>query len=500
MTPATAMPDLLELRARDAARLVAEGELSAAELATAYLDRIEADADGDDIGAYLHTDREATAASAAASADAPGLDDGPGTALRGVPIGLKDLLSTVDMPTTCGSRILEGFRPVYDASTVARVRRAGLVNLGKLNMDEFAMGSSNENSAYRPVRNPWDTTRVPGGSSGGSAAAVAAGHAPWTLGSDTGGSIRQPAALCGIVGMKPTYGVVSRYGLVAFASSLDQIGPMTKDVEDCANLLSVIAAPDPADTTCVGPREPVRLTKKERLDGVRLGLPTQFMAEGIDPDVKAVIEENLRQAVELGAAVVDVDLPHAEYALAAYYLIAPAEASSNLARFDGVRYGLRAEGVETVGEMFDATRAQGFGPEVQRRIMIGTYALSSGYYDAYYGQAQKVRTLIARDFAKAFERCDLIVGPTSPSAAFAIGEKSGDPLAMYANDICTIPVNLAALPGMSIPSGLVDGLPVGFQIIGPAFSENRMLDAAWTLEQAFGFDVVPPRLVAPTGT
>ena len=483
----SAVPDLLALTGRGAGELLASGEVSPAELADAYLDRIENDPD--ETNAFLHVDRAATHASIA-HAETRGAD----LPMRGVPLAVKDLLSTKDMPTTCASRILEGFRPVYDATAVHLAREAGLVNIGKVNMDEFAMGSSNETSAYGVVRNPWDPTKVPGGSSGGSAAAVAGGFAPWALGSDTGGSIRQPASLCGIVGLKPTYGVVSRYGLVAFASSLDQIGPMTKDVEDCAELLKVIAAPDPRDTTSVGPREPIALEKRDRLDGVRLGLPKQFMAEGVDPDVKAVIEENLRQAIELGAAVVDVDLPHAEYALAAYYLIAPAEASANLARFDGVRYGFRAGDVDSLGEMYDRTRGEGFGLEVQRRIMLGTYALSSGYYDAYYGQAQKVRTLIARDFEKVFEHCDLVVGPTSPTTAFGIGDRMDDPLAMYASDICTIPTNLAALPGMSIPSGLSGGLPVGFQIMGPAFSENKMLSVAWTLEQAFGFDVVPERL------
>ena len=480
--------DTLSLTARDAAALIASGEVASAELAGHYLDRIASDPDT--TNAYLHVNREETAAQAADAAQV----DHP---FSGVPIGLKDLLSTRGMPTTCASKILEGFEPVYDATVVTLLRESGAVALGKLNMDEFAMGSSNENSAYGPVRNPWDPKRVPGGSSGGSAAAVSGGFAPWALGSDTGGSIRQPAALCGIVGLKPTYGVVSRFGLIAFASSLDQIGPMTKDVEDCASLLGIIASHDPRDSTSVGPREPIALEKRDRLDGVRLGLPRQFMAEGIDPGVKDVIEQNLRQAIELGAQVVDIDLPHAEYALAAYYLIAPAECSANLARFDGVRYGLRVD-ADTIGEMYDATRATGFGPEVQRRIMIGTYALSSGYYDAYYGQAQKVRTLIAQDFAHAFERCDLIVGPTSPTTAFGIGEKVDDPLAMYANDICTIPVNLAGLPGMSMPSGLVDGLPVGFQIIGPAFAENRMLSVAWALERAFEFDPVPPRLRAAT--
>jgi len=477
--------DLLSLTGRDAATLLATGEVSPAELANAYLDRIEHDPD--ETNAFLHIDRSATHASIA---HAETLGDRP---LRGVPLAIKDLLSTQDMPTTCASKILEGFKPVYDATSVALAREAGLVNLGKANMDEFAMGSSNETSAFGPVRNPWDPTTVPGGSSGGSAAAVAGGFAPWALGSDTGGSIRQPAALCGIVGLKPTYGVVSRYGLIAFASSLDQIGPMTKDVEDCATLLKVIAEADPRDTTSVGPREPIALDKRDRLDGVRLGLPKQFMEEGIDPGVKAVIDENLRQAVELGAAIVDVDLPHAEYALAAYYLIAPAEASSNLARFDGVRYGKRVD-ADSLGEMYSRTRGEGFGLEVQRRIMLGTYALSSGYYDAYYGQAQKVRTLIARDFAAVFEHCDLVVGPTSPTVAFGIGERMDDPLAMYASDICTIPTNLAALPAMSIPSGLSHGMPVGFQLMGPAFSENKMMSVAWALEQAFEFDVVPKRL------
>ena len=413
--------DLLTLTARRAGELLRAGEVSPAELADAYLDRISSDPD--ETNAFVHVDRAATHASVA---HAETLASGGDLPLRGVPIALKDLLSTKDMPTTCASRILEGFHPVYDATSVERVRAAGLVNLGKANMDEFAMGSSNETSAYGPVRNPWNPGTVPGGSSGGSAAAVAGGFAPWALGSDTGGSIRQPASLCGIVGMKPTYGVVSRYGLIAFASSLDQIGPMTKDVEDCAALLEIIAAKDPRDTTSVGPREPIALERRDRLDGVR--------------------------------------------------------------------YGHRAAGADNLGELYDRTRGEGFGREVQRRIMLGAYALSSGYYDAYYGQAQKVRTLIARDFDAVFEHCDLVVGPTSPTVAFGIGERMNDPLAMYASDICTIPVNLAALPSISIPSGLAGGMPVGFQLIGPAFSENRMLSASWALEQAFAFDVVPPRL------
>ncbi len=481
---------LIELTAAQASQAIASGECSAVELADAYLDRIERDQSDEVSGtnSFVHVDRDASHASAEAAQTKVG-----SSAWAGVPVALKDLLSTVDMPTTCGSRILEGFRPVYDATSVSRTREGGSVNIGTVNMAEFAMGSSNETSAFGAVRNPWDPERVPGGSSGGSAAAVAAGLAPWALGSDTGGSIRQPASLCGIVGLKPTYGLVSRSGLVAFASSLDQIGPMTRNVEDCAGLLSMIAAADPRDTTCVGPREPIALKRRDRLDGIRLGLPRQFMAEGIDPDVKAVIEESLRTAVDLGAAIVDVDLPHAEYALSAYYIIAPAEASANLSRFDGVRYGLRVER-DTVGETYDATRRAGFGPEVRRRVLIGSHALSSGYYDAYYAQAQKVRTLVARDFAKVFASCDLVVGPTSPEVAFRIGAKIDDPLAMYANDICTIPVNLAGLPGMSIPCGLSAGLPVGFQLIGPAFSENEMLSTAWALEQAFEFNTVPTRL------
>jgi aspartyl-tRNA(Asn)/glutamyl-tRNA(Gln) amidotransferase subunit A len=480
--------DLLSLTGRGAGELLAGGEVSPAELADAYLDRIANDPD--ETNAFLHVDRAATHASIA-HAETLGADK----PLRGVPLAVKDLLSTKDMPTTCASKILEGFRPVYDATAVALAREAGLVNLGKVNMDEFAMGSSNETSAYGAVRNPWDPTKVPGGSSGGSAASVAGGFAPWALGSDTGGSIRQPASLCGIVGMKPTYGVVSRYGLVAFASSLDQIGPMTKDVEDCAELLKVIAAPDPRDTTSVGPREPIALEKRDRLDGVRLGLPKQFMAEGIDPDVKAVIEENLRQAIDLGAAIVDVDLPHAEYALAAYYLIAPAEASSNLARFDGVRYGLRVD-ADSLGEMYDATRAKGFGLEVQRRIMIGTYALSSGYYDAYYAQAQKVRTLISRDFAAAFGQVDVLISPTTPTVAFPLGERVDDPTAMYATDLATVPANLAGVPALSLPCGLAEGLPVGLQVMAPALEDERMYRVAGALEAELdarrGGPLLPP--------
>lgn len=482
--------ELIALPARACGDLVATGEISASELADAYLDRIQQH--GAETNAFIHVDREATQKEAA-RISAQKTPTVSGQNLGGVPLAIKDLLSTKDMPTTCASKILEGFRPVYDATCVELARKSGLVNLGKANMDEFAMGSSNETSAWGPVHNPWDLDKVPGGSSGGSAAAVAGGLAPWALGTDTGGSIRQPASLCGIVGMKPTYGVVSRYGLVAFASSLDQVGPMTKDVEDAALLLEIIAHRDMRDTTSVGPKEPIALEKKDRLDGVRLGLPKQFMAEGVDPDVKAVIEQNLRQAIEFGAAIVDVDLPHAEYALAAYYLIAPAEASANLARFDGVRYGYRAQ-ADSLGEMYDRTRAEGFGLEVQRRIMLGTYALSSGYYDAYYGQAQKVRTLIAQDFASVFEHCDLVVGPTSPTVAFGIGERIDNPLAMYASDMLTIPVNLAALPALSIPSGVAQGMPVGFQLIGPAFSENKLLSTAWTFEQAFAFDTVPARL------
>jgi aspartyl-tRNA(Asn)/glutamyl-tRNA(Gln) amidotransferase subunit A len=402
-------------------------------------------------------------------------------------VAVKDLFCTEGVPSQAGSRILEGYRPPYTATAVERLAAAGAPLLAKTNQDEFAMGSSNENSAYGPVRNPWDTARVPGGSSGGSAAAVASGAAPWAIGTDTGGSIRQPAALCGIVGLKPTYGAISRYGMIAFASSLDQAGPFTRDVTDAALLLGAMAGRDHCDSTSLGLPEPVRAPSATDLSGIRLGVPEELTGEGIEAGVLERFRATLDVARELGATVETTKLPHAPHALAAYYLIAPAECSSNLARYDGVRYGARTPEPTLLG-MYTATREAGFGPEVKRRIMLGTYALSSGYYDAYYGRAQKVRTLIARDFDEAWARFDFIVTPTSPGVAFELGAKTDDPLAMYLNDFCTVPMSLAGIPAISIPNGLSDGLPTGFQVAGPAFSENRLLDAAHALEGAIGFD------------
>jgi aspartyl-tRNA(Asn)/glutamyl-tRNA(Gln) amidotransferase subunit A len=460
---------MLELTAAAAAERIRTGDLDAAELFDFYRRRATAD----DLNAFTWV------------AEAP--DAAAEGALGGVPVAIKDLFCTRGVPSQAGSKILEGDRPPYTATSVERLQRAGAPLLGKTNQDEFAMGSSTENSAYGPTLNPWDRTRVPGGSSGGSAAAVAAGIAPWAIGTDTGGSIRQPAALCGIVGLKPTYGAISRYGMIAFASSLDQAGPFTRDVTDAALLLSAMVGPDPCDSTSIGLPEPVALPAATDLKGVRLGVPEELSGEGIEAGVLTAFHETLELAKELGATVETTHLPHSPHGLAAYYLIAPAECSSNLARYDGVRYGLRAENGSLLG-MYTATRERGFGAEVKRRVMLGTYALSSGYYDAYYGRAQKVRTLIARDFEQAWERYDFIVTPTAPGVAFELGAKTADPLAMYLNDACTVPMSLAGIPAISIPNGLADGLPVGFQIAGPAFSENRILDAAHALEKAIGFD------------
>ncbi len=416
----------------------------------------------------------------------PGID--AGAPLRGVPLAVKDLFCTAGVPSQSGSRILQGYRPPYTATAVARLAAAGAPLLGKTNQDEFAMGSSNENSAFGPVLNPWDPTRVPGGSSGGSAAAVAAGLAPWALGTDTGGSIRQPAALCGIVGLKPTYGAVSRYGMIAFASSLDQAGPLTRDVTDAALLLRHMVGRDECDATSLGHPDEIALPTAERLDGVRLGVPEELTGEGIDPGVLSAFHAALDRARELGAEVRPVSLPHAPHGLSAYYVLAPAEASSNLARFDGVRYGLRAEDAGDLLDMYTRTRRDGFGAEVKRRIMLGTYALSAGYYDAYYGRAQRVRTKIVADFDAAFEAVDFILTPTSPTVAFPLGERTGDPWSMYISDFCTVPMSLAGIPAISIPCGLAADLPVGLQLAGPVFSENRLLDAAYALEQVLGFD------------
>jgi aspartyl-tRNA(Asn)/glutamyl-tRNA(Gln) amidotransferase subunit A len=413
-----------------------------------------------------------------------------------VPVAVKDIFCTEDVETTAGSKILEGYKPPYDATAVRRLREAGARVLGKTNMDEFAMGSSNENSAFGPALNPWDTGRVPGGSSGGSAAAVAGRLAPWAIGTDTGGSIRQPASLCGIVGMKPTYGAISRYGMIAFASSLDQCGPLTRDVTDAALLLQTLEGRDPCDSTSVGIEGGIDLPEAEDLKGLKFGVPKELASEGIEPGVAAVFEQTVALIEGLGGEVTECELPHAGHGISAYYVIAPAEASANLARFDGVRYGIRA-GDGDLTAMYEETRAAGFGPEVKRRIMLGTYALSSGYYEAYYGQAQKVRTKIADDFKAAFERFDFVVTPTSPSVAFKLGERTDDPLAMYLSDYCTVPMPLAGIPAISIPAGLAEPegggkeLPVGFQIAGPAFSENAILGAAHALEGAIGWEEVP---------
>ncbi len=464
--------DTLRLTAEEATRLIETREITGAELFAAYAAAIAAR--DPELHAFLTL------------ADDPGGD--------GLPIAVKDVIGTKGIRTTAGSKMLESYVPVYDATVVERCKANGLRILGKTNTDEFAMGSSTENSAYGPSHNPWDPKRVPGGSGGGSAAAVSAGLAPWALGSDTGGSIKQPAALCGNVGLRPTYGTVSRYGVVAFASSLDQVGPVAKNVRDCALLYSIISGRDARDSTTVDVPK-VELPTAEDLKGLRIGVPTEMNeAEGIEPGVRDAVRKALDHAEALGATVADCSLPRSvTYGVACYYLIAPAEASSNLARYDGVRYGLRSDG-DDFRQMVMATRRDGFGDEPKRRIMIGTYALSSGYYDAYYGTAQKVRTMIRREHEKVFRSFDLIVSPTSPTVAFPLGEKVGNPLAMYLNDLLTIPSCMAGLPGLSIPCGLSEGLPVGLQLIGPQFSENALFRAGHALEQAIGFDVVPARL------
>jgi aspartyl-tRNA(Asn)/glutamyl-tRNA(Gln) amidotransferase subunit A len=469
--------EIVELTAAAAAERVRAGDLDPGELFDAYRERAAAN----DINAFTWV---------ADTRPANGDADYKSAPLGGVPLAVKDLFCTEGVPSQAGSKILEGYRPPYTATVVKKLTEAGAPLLGKTNQDEFAMGSSNENSGFGPVLNPWDRTRVPGGSSGGSAAAVAAGLAPWAIGTDTGGSIRQPAALCGIVGLKPTYGACSRYGMIAFASSLDQAGPLTRDVTDAALLFSKMVGRDHCDSTSLEFPGEITLPNAQDLKGIRLGVPEELTGEGggVEPGVRENFEATLKLAESLGATIEPCQLPHAPHALSAYYLIAPAEASANLARFDGVRYGLRVDGDKDLLTMYTHTRAAGFGPEVKRRIMLGTYALSSGYYDAYYGTAQKVRTKISDDFRAAFERFDFVVTPTSPWTAFELGAKTDDPLAMYLNDFCTVPMPLAGIPAISIPSGLSDDLPVGFQLAGPAFSEQRLLDAAYALEQAIGFD------------
>lgn len=477
--------------ALEIAGLIREKEVSASEVCESFLGRIEAVEP--EIHAFINVSAEVARARAAAVDQRLAAGEDPG-AFAGVPIAIKDIFSTRGFPTTCGSRMLENFLPVYDATAVARVESGGTVMLGKSNMDEFAMGSSTESSYFGPTRNPWDLERVPGGSSGGSAAAVSAGEAPWALGTDTGGSIRQPAALCGIVGLKPTYGLVSRHGVVAFASSLDQVGPMTRTVRDCAALLGVIAGHDPQDSTSIpGQATDYVAGLDGEVRGLRAGVVKELSSEGIEPGVLERFRATVDLLESLGVTCEEVSLPSLNYSISAYYLIAPAEASSNLARFDGVRYGYRTpqEG-EDVWEMYERTRDEGFGGEVKRRIMLGTYALSAGFYDAYYGQAQKIRTLVVRDYGRAWESCDILVSPSAPSTAFKLGEKIEDPLAMYLSDICTCPVNLAGIPAMNIPCGLDDGLPVGFQLMGPPLSEQRILNVAWALEREIAFDPRPP--------
>ncbi len=495
---------LIQRSAAALAEALAAGETTSVELTQAFLDRIAAV--DDRVHAFLHVDAEGALAAARASDErrAAGSLASP---LDGVPIAVKDVLTTEGLPTTCGSRILEGWVPPYDATVVTRLKDAGLPILGKTNMDEFAMGSSTEHSAYGPTRNPWDLDRIPGGSGGGSAAAVAAFEAPLAIGTDTGGSIRQPGAVTGTVGVKPTYGGISRYGLVAMANSLDQAGPVTRTVLDAALLHEIVGGHDPMDSTSIDqPVPPVvsaaRSGETAQLAGLKVGVVAELSGEGYQPGVQQRFDEAVQLLVAAGAEVVQVTCPHFVHALAAYYLIMPSEASSNLARFDAMRYGLRVlpEGVEapSAEEVMRATRDAGFGDEVKRRIILGTYALSSGYYDAYYGQAQKVRTLISRDFEKAFEKADVLLSPTAPTTAFRLGEKLDDPLAMYLNDIATIPANLAGVPGISVPAGLAeeDGLPVGLQVLAPALADDRLYRVGAALEllleQQWGGPMIDP--------
>ncbi len=492
--------ELCDLPLHELSRLLKKREISAVELARSVFARVRAVEDK--VRAYVTLTEEAALAAAAASDTrrAGGASLGP---LDGIPAGIKDNICTRGVRTTCSSRMLENFVPPYDATVVERLAQAGAVFTGKLNMDEFAMGSSTENSAFFPTRNPWNLECVPGGSSGGAAAAVAAGEAIYALGSDTGGSIRQPASFCGIVGLKPTYGLVSRYGLVAFASSLDQIGPLTKEVRDCALVLNAIAGRDPRDSTSA-PVEVPDYTSflTGEVKGVRVGVPREFFAAGLDAGVKEAVTAALEVLAGLGAEVEECSFPHASYALPCYYLIATAEASSNLARYDGVRYGFRAplgEDSQDLLTMYMKTRSLGFGPEVKRRIMLGTYALSSGYYDAYYLKALKVRTLIRRDLEELFARYDVLVSPTSPTPPFRLGEKLGDPLVMYLSDVYTIPVNLAGIPALSLPCGFVDGLPVGLQLMGPPFGEGTLLRVAYAFEQHTPYHKARPPLCTRAG-
>ena len=476
------MSDLIKKSAAELAKLIADGEVSSREVTQAHLDQISKT--DSIIHAFLHVDSEGALAQADAADKNRTSESSP---LNGVPLALKDVLTQKGIPTTCGSKILEGWRPPYDSTVVTKLKDAGVVILGKTNMDEFAMGSSTENSAYGPTRNPWDIERIPGGSGGGSAAALAAMQAPLAIGTDTGGSIRQPAAVTGTVGVKPTYGGVSRYGLVAFSSSLDQAGPCARTVLDTALLHQVIAGHDPKDATSINAPVPdvVAAAKRADVQGMKIGVVKELSGDGYEKGVAERFAESLALLEAQGAEIIEVSCPNFKFALGAYYLIAPSEASSNLARFDAMRYGLRIgdDGSKSAEEVMSLTRESGFGPEVKRRIILGTYALSAGYYDAFYGSAQKVRTLITRDFASAYSKVDVLVSPTTPTVAFKIGEKSDDPVAMYLSDVATIPVNLAGVASMSLPAGLSDGLPVGFQIIAPTMKDDRLYQVGGALER-----------------
>jgi aspartyl-tRNA(Asn)/glutamyl-tRNA(Gln) amidotransferase subunit A len=483
---------LHELSIEKAGELLRKKEISSSELTRAVIERIEAT--DDKIGAYITVAKDSAMESAKAADKA--MSEGRISPLTGIPLSIKDVICTKGLLTTCGSEILHNFVPPYDAAVIRRLKDQGAVILGKVNMDEFAMGSSTENSAIKLTRNPWNITRIPGGSSGGSAASVATDSAMGSLGSDTGGSIRQPASHCGVVGMKPTYGRVSRFGLVAYASSLDQIGPLTKSVTDSAIMMNAIAGYDPADSTSVPKDVPdYTASLKQGLKGVRIGLPREYhAAEGLHSDVKLAMEHSVKTLEDLGAELFEVSLPHTPYVVAVYYVIAPCEASSNLARYDGVKYGFRDKSQKDLLEMYRSTRSKGFGLEVQRRIVIGTYCLSAGYYDAYYGKASQVRTLIMEDFKQAFETCDLILSPVAPAPAFAIGENADDPLTMYLSDIFTLSANLAGIPAMSVPCGFSkDGLPIGLQLMASHFNEEMLFKAAYNFEQATEFHKQKPQ-------
>ena len=481
--------ELYKLTAQQIQKLLRSRQVSCLEVTKSVIARIEETEPN--IHAYIATTFE-QAMEQAIRVDEKILRGEELPPLAGIPVAIKDNICTKSIPTTCASKIINGFNPAYDATVIERLKKANMVIIGKTNMDEFAMGSSTENSAFGPTHNPWDLQRAPGGSSGGSAAVVASCEATLAIGSDTGGSIRQPASFCGVVGMKPTYGLISRYGLIAFASSLDQIGPLSKDVRDCALLLNVLAGYDPKDSTSINIDLP-DYTKFLTTDiaGMKIGIPKEYFCEGLDPGVEKRIQESIAVFSGLGAECVDISLPHTKYAIAVYYILATSEASSNLARYDGVQYGYRAEEAENLLDMYRLTRSNGFGAEVKRRIMLGTYALSSGYYDAYYLQAQRVRTLIKNDFEEGFKKCDIILTPTSPTVAFKLGEKIDDPLKMYISDIFTISANLAGIPGISVPCGLSDGLPVGLQLLGPVFGEGKILQAAYSYEVGTDLCVCP---------